>query len=135
MTKQDFNKLQQEWYQKAADSGFKDIESLSGKSVTRLPAVTLTSVHANNVTDSLHDTENAQYWRVVGRAAADLPTDHNHYLLYNAFADSGCFTQAAMETGIKYNEAAYQIRKWLKSLNLTSRPGGKRKRTVQHEGS
>jgi hypothetical protein len=135
MTKQAFNELQQEWYQKAADSGFKDIESPSGKSVTRLPAVVLTSVHCNTVTNSLHDTENAQYWRAVGRAAAELSPDHSHYILYNAFADSGCFTEAAKEAGISYNKAAFQIRKWLDSLNLTSRPGGKRKRKVTGDGS
>ncbi len=41
MTKQDFDALKQEWYQRAADSGFKDIESPSGQSVTRLPTATL----------------------------------------------------------------------------------------------
>ena len=122
MTKQAFDALKQEWYQKAADSGFKDIESPSGQSVTRLPAVTLTSVHANTVTDSIHDTENAQYWRAVGRAAAELPLSHNLYFLANAFADTGCFTEAAKEAGISYNRAAFKIRKWLKSLMLTSRP-------------
>jgi hypothetical protein len=134
MTKQAFDALKQEWYQKAADSGFKDIESPSGQSVTRLPAVTLTSVHANTVTDSLYDTENAQYWRAVGRAAAVTKLNDKHYILYNAFADTGCFTEAAKEAGISFNKAAPQIRKWLKSLNLTSRPGGKRRRKVQHEG-
>lgn len=131
---QDYEKTRRHWYKLLKDSGFKDIESPSGKSVTRLPAVSLTRVHEATVTDSLHDTANAEYWRAVGRAAADLPVDHKLYCLCNAFADTGCFTEAAKEAGISYNKAAFQIRKWLKSLNLRSRPGGKRKRKVQYEG-
>lgn len=120
------------WNKKLSDSGFKDLESESRKSITRLPAVTLSNAMCSTVTESLHDTANAEYWRIVGRAAAALPVDHSLYILVNAFADSGCFSEAAREAGMSYNKASFAIRKWLDSVGVNSRPGGKRKRKVQH---
>lgn len=125
--------LQQYWNQQLKDSGFKDIESPSGKSVSRLPAVSLTEAHCADSDVSLYDTPNAEYWRLVGRAAAELSPDDNLYCLVNEFADSGSFTQAAMATGIRFNVAAPRIRNWLASLGLTSTPGGKRIRKAQRE--
>lgn len=118
----------------AAD-GFKDIESPSGKSVKRLPMLSLTDTHCNNNTESLYDTAKAEYWRVVGRAAAEMSPQNSLYILVNAFADTGSFTAAAQEAGIGYNVAANRIRRWLDHVGVSSRPGGKRKRKAQHEGS
>jgi hypothetical protein len=122
-----FKRLQAKWYRILDRKGHKDVERY--QDLNLFPATTMPHGHGPFLFDTdtdeldedyirLEDTDQAGYWRQVGRYASQMSPKDKRYDVIMAFSQCGSISETAQECGIGFYKARHIIRTWLSKNGL-----------------